>query len=68
MAEMQDVIRIEPHQFKFDMQRQIVDELNKKLANKVHSPDKHVGLRQWFYLHCVLLVPPLSPWKCLPID
>lgn len=35
LAEMQDVIRIEPHQFKFDMQRQIADELNKKLANKV---------------------------------
>ena len=38
LAEMQDVIRIEPHQFKFDMQRQIEEELNKKLANKVHSP------------------------------
>ena len=37
LAEMQDVIRIEPHQFKFDMQRQIADELNKKLANKVDA-------------------------------
>lgn len=46
LAEMQDVIRIEPHQFKFDMQRQIVEELNKKLANKVHPPDKCMRIHQ----------------------
>ena len=43
LAEMQDVIRIEPHQFKFDMQRQIVEGLNKKLANKVHATDKCIA-------------------------
>lgn len=46
LAEMQDVIRIEPHQFKFDMQRQIEEELNKKLANKVHPPVNCMRSRQ----------------------
>ena len=55
LAEMQDVIRIEPHQFKFDMQRQIADELNKKLANKVDAPLPSHALGQGSWLVCAWL-------------
>ena len=35
LAEMQDVVRIEPRRFAQDMGQEIADELNRKFANKV---------------------------------
>ena len=35
LAEMQDIVRIEPHRFSQDMGQELTDELNKKFANKV---------------------------------
>ena len=38
LAEMCDVVRIEPRRFAHDTDQEITDELNKKFANKVGFP------------------------------
>lgn len=38
LAEMCDVVRIEPRRFAQDTDQEITDELNKKFANKVKPP------------------------------
>jgi DNA-directed RNA polymerase subunit E'/Rpb7 len=39
LAEMKHVIRTPPHMFHLKLNDAIADELNKKLANKVHNRD-----------------------------
>lgn len=54
LAEMQDMIRIEPRRFARAMEQEIVDELNKKFANKVRlklTADLHTDAARYMQCH-----------------
>ncbi len=60
LAELQDIVRIEPRSFSKDTGQEITDELNRKFANKVIDLKHHILLVPVALRYVASLVSHLS--------